>query len=363
MSRAGLTVQHVLGAGRELSRGSRAAYHAIGELQGEAHLVRSDLVDGAAPSPRLGGPALACFAHLTDVHLTDVQSPARFEFINRFYADPRFRMLLPMARPQEALNAHALAAMIRTLDAIDSGPISGSPLELVVNSGDAVDNVQSNELAAFAALFDGGTVHLDSGGDGYQGVQSPDWPDDLAWKPDGGDTPDLFRAALGFPVHRGLLDRALAPFAAPGFRLPWLGCHGNHEEVGQGVGIVTPELAAWMVGSRHPLAMPGDIDPGEAAELFVTRPEAFTTGPSVAVAADPTRRPFSRADFLRANRLGGPTTCTTPRPCASSCSTPPAPAAGPTAASTRGSSPGSRRSWRKPVNAGSCWSRTTGSTA
>jgi calcineurin-like phosphoesterase family protein len=166
-----------------------------------------------------------------------------------------------------------------------------------------VDNVQSNELAAFAALFDGGTVRLDSGGDGYEGVQAIDWPDDLAWKPDGGPAPDLFRAALGYPVHRGLLDRSLAPFAAPGFRLPWLGCHGNHEEVCQGVGIVTPEIAAWMVGARHPLAMPGDIDPGEAAELFVTRPEAFTAGRTTAVNEDPDRRPFNRADFLDANHL------------------------------------------------------------
>jgi 3',5'-cyclic AMP phosphodiesterase CpdA len=303
VSARALPVQSILGAGRELSRGTRAAYHAVAELKAQPHLVRSDLVTGAARSPRFGGPAVACFAQLTDLHLTDVQSPARFEFINRYHSDPRFRMLLPMQRPQEALNAHAVAAMLRTLDAIEGGPLSASPLELVVNSGDSVDNVQSNELAAFTALFDGGTVRLDSGGDGYQGVQSIDWPDDLAWKPDAGDTPDRFRAALGFPVHKGLLERALAPFAVPGLRLRWLGCRGNHEEVCQGVGIVTPEMAAWMVGARHPLAMPGDIEPGEAAELFVARPEAFTTGPSAPVNADLGRHPFTLNDFLGANHL------------------------------------------------------------
>jgi len=303
VSRPGLTVQRTLGAGRELSRGSSAAYHGVGELGGEPHLVRGDLLAGPTSHPRIGGPALACFAHLTDVHLTDVQSPARFEYINRFFTDPRYRPLLPMQRPQEALNAHAVAAMLRTLDTLGTGPVSGSPVELVVTSGDAVDNVQANELAAFSALFGGGTVRLDSSGDAYQGVQSADWPDDLAWKPDGGPVPDLFRAALGYPVHRGLLERALAPFAVPGLRLRWLGCHGNHEQVVQGVGVVTPEIAAWMVGPRHPLAMPGGIDPGEAADLFVRRPEAFTTGPTVAVSANPARRPFGLADFLRANRL------------------------------------------------------------
>ena len=303
MSAPALTVHRRLGAGRELSRGSRAAYHAIGELPGEPHLVRTDLVEGGATSPQLSGPALACFAHLTDIHLTDAQSPARFEFINRYHADPRFRMLLPMQRPQEALNPHSAAAMLRTLDALGAGPVTGSPVKLLVNSGDAVDNVQANELAAFVALFQGGTVRLGSGGAGYHGVQSVEWPDDVAWKPDGGPTPDPFRAAFGFPIHPGLLERAVAPFPAPGVRLPWLGCHGNHEEVVQGVGIVTPELAAWLVGARHPLAMPDGIDPGDAAELFVTRPEAFTRGATLPVAADPARHPFTAQDFLRANRL------------------------------------------------------------
>jgi 3',5'-cyclic AMP phosphodiesterase CpdA len=305
LTRPVLSVQRRLGAGRELRRGTRAAYHAVGELAGEPHLVRTDLVGGAAPSPRLGGPALACFAHLTDIHLTDVQSPARFEFINRHHADPRFRMLLPMQRPQEALNAHAVAAMLRAFDDLEGGPVSGSPVELLVNSGDAVDNVQANELAAFVALFQGGMVRLDSGGAGYQGVQSPDWPDDIAWKPDGGPVADPFRGALGFPLHPGLLERALAPFPVPGLRLPWLGCHGNHEEVIQGVGVVTPALAAWMVGASHPLALPGEIDPDDAAELFVTRPEAFTRGPAVPVSPDPLRHAFSAEEFLRANRLEG----------------------------------------------------------
>jgi hypothetical protein len=303
VSASALTVHRRLGAGRELSRGSRAAYRAVGELAGEPHLVRAELVDGGAHSPGLDGQAISCFAHLTDIHLTDVQSPARFEFVNHFHADPRFRMLLPMQRPQEALNPHALAALLRTLDAIEAGPLSGSPVGLVVNSGDAVDNLQANELAAFVALFQGGTVRLDSGGGGYYGVQSPEWPDDVAWKPDGGPTADPFRAALGFPLFPGLLERALAPFAAPGLLLPWLGCHGNHEEVVQGVGMVTPAVAAWMVGDRHPIAMPDQVDPGDAAELFVTRPEAFTSGATLPVAADPARHPFTARDFLRANRL------------------------------------------------------------
>jgi len=298
-----LTTHHRLGSGSEIGRGSRGAYFAMGAIPGEVHLIRAELVDSVGGARANRGEPVACFAHVTDLHLTDVQSPARFEFINRYHDDPRFRQLVPMHRPQEALNAHAVAAMLRTLDAIGAGPVAGAPLTLVINSGDAVDNVQANELAAFTALFQGGTVRLDAGTAGYEGVQSPTWPDDLAWKPDGGSPPDRFRAALGFPVHPGLLGRALAPFDAPGLRLPWLGCHGNHEEVCQGVGIVTPEMAAWMVGGRHPLGMPAGIDPGQASELFVTHPDAFTAGPTVDVSADPARRPFLLDEFLRACRM------------------------------------------------------------
>jgi len=274
--------------------------------EGETHQVRNDLVGPSIEQPVHVGEVLACIAHLTDLHVTDVQSPARFEFINREYADPRFRELLPMHRPQEALNAHAIAAMVRALNSIESAPISGNAIELAIMSGDAVDNAQWNELAAFAALLYGGQVRPDSGGERYEGVQSPGWPDDFFWKPDGavkGD--DLMRAAYGFPHLPGLLERALVPFRSAGLRMPWLGCHGNHEEVSQGVGIVTPALAAAMVGFHKPIALPDGLDRDTVIETFVRQPEAFMAGPDLPVTPDADRRPFTRREFDAAIRQGG----------------------------------------------------------
>ena len=124
-------------------------------------------------------------------------------------------------------------------------------------TGDDVDNVQANELADVMALLEGGVVEPNSGGPDYEGVQAADWPDDFFWKPDGGaDGKDFYTEALGHPAVPGLLERALQPFDAAGIALPWLGCHGNHEEVCQGVGIVTPPLAAAMVRTRKPLGPP-----------------------------------------------------------------------------------------------------------
>jgi 3',5'-cyclic AMP phosphodiesterase CpdA len=301
-----LSHQRRLVAGRVLREGSRAPYRAVETAEGEKQSFRYELSSPEIAGRFRIGPTLACFAHLTDLHVTDVQSPARFEFINREYGDPRLRELLPMHRPQEALNEHAIAAMVGALNAIDSGPITGSPLELAILSGDAVDNAQSNELANFAALLDGGQVRPDSGGERYEGVQSSGWPDNFFWKPDGAvKGVDFMRDAFGFPHVPGLLERALSPFQSPGLRLPWLGCRGNHEEVSQGVGIVTPELAAAMVGFHKPIDFPGGIDRDTALETFVRRPEAFMAGPDLPVTPDPERRPFTRGDYDAAIRQDG----------------------------------------------------------
>ena len=116
-----------------------------------------------------------------------------------------------MQRPQEALTPHAVDATLRTLGQV-RGPATGLPAQLAVTTGDAIDNAQWNELQAFLALFDGGVVRTDSGGSGYEGVQSLDWPGDVFWRPDGPgpDGPDMFRREFGYPHHPGLLERALA---------------------------------------------------------------------------------------------------------------------------------------------------------
>ena len=277
-----------------------ADYRSVAEVEGEPHAVRSELIGApAAAALKSQGVAISCIAHITDLHMTDVESPARFEYINREYQDPRFREMLPMQRAQEALNPHVIDAMVKTINQIRGGPLSGMPIELVAMTGDAVDNVQLNELTAVMALLDGGEVNPGSGGPAYEGVQDPGWPDDFFWKPDGAaEGQDVQTKALGFPHIPGLLGRAQQPFVATGLDLPWLGCHGNHEEVCAGVGIVTPGIAAAMVGGRKPLRLPESLDLDSVVETFVQRPEAFMEGPQADVTADRARRPFDLREFV-----------------------------------------------------------------
>ncbi len=299
-----LTTHRRLDTGPVLRRGSRASYYSVAEAEGELHTVRPDLVGSAVGTIKMPGIPIASLAHITDLHMTDVESPARFEFINSEHADPRFRELLPMHRAHETLNAHAIDAMVRTLNRISGGPLTGKPLELVAMTGDAVDNAQWNELVAVLDLLEGGLVQPNSGGPEYEGVQSPSWPGDIFWKPDGAGQ-DIYCEALGFPQMPGLLERALQPFHAAGLSLPWLACHGNHEELCQGVGTVTPALAAATVRIRKPFRLPNGLDRDTAVDTFISAPEVFMSGPHIDVTADPARRPFPLPEFVEMHFRSG----------------------------------------------------------
>jgi metallophosphoesterase (TIGR03767 family) len=304
-----LTTHRRLQHGAVLRRGASAPYRAVEAGPGEPHLIRAELggtCPGGAEPAREAGRALLCLAHITDLQLADVQSPTRFEFLNAYFADPRYAEIVPVQRPQEALTWHAVAATLRTLDAVH-GPATGLPLQLAVTTGDAIDNAQWNELQAFIALFDGGVVSPDSGGPDYEGVQSLDWPGDIFWRPDGPspDGPDFFQREFGFPHYPGLLRRALREFSAAGLGVPWLSCFGNHEALNQGVGTQTPGLAAALTGDRKPVELPADFDHDAALELFTVHPEAFMTGPYRLVTPDPFRRPITRRDFVDAHLRAG----------------------------------------------------------
>jgi metallophosphoesterase (TIGR03767 family) len=301
-----LTHQRTIAAGKAIRTGSNAAYRGLVEAPGEAHATRTDLTGPLASELRARRGALLTIAHLTDLHFTDVESPARFEFLNRYAGDARFRELLTMQRPQEALNAHAIAATIAAINAVEAGPIAGGQVDLAVMSGDAIDNAQANELAAAITLLSGGMVNPGSGGPELESVQSPAWPDDIFWKPDGGAFGrDRFRVEYGFPYLPGLLDRAQRPFQATGLRAPWIGCHGNHEELCQGVGVVNPELAALMAGGRKAIAVGEGIDAATAVELFIQKPQAFMAGPTVAVTPDASRAPLGLGGFIDAYIAAG----------------------------------------------------------
>ena len=297
-SRTVLTTERRLVAGPALRGGTESVYRGVVEGPGERHVVRGELLGSESGDVTPTGEAIACIAHLTDLHVTDAQSPARFEFVNRYWRDPRFRELITMQRPHEMLNTHAIAAMVRAINGVAAGPLTGAPPRIAAMTGDAVDNTQRNELTNALALLDGGVVRPDSGAPGYDGVQRVDWPGEIYWKPDAPEGGDEFQRAFGFPRHAGMLEHAVREFESEGLSMPWLRCWGNHEQVCQGVGVVSAALRTAMAGARKPVAMPDGIDPDTAVEMFVRKPERFMTGSYRDIAADAGRRPIERTEMF-----------------------------------------------------------------
>ncbi|GAA1476036.1 TIGR03767 family metallophosphoesterase [Nocardioides aestuarii] len=240
---------------------------------GEPHVVRAGLGAPAQRGRASRRTPLLAFAQLSDVHVLDAQSPMRFEREEGVSSSAY--------RPQEMLTAHVAESMVRRLNRIGVGPVSGVPLALAIQTGDNSDNSQYNEIRWNIDLLDGGEITPDSGDlSRWEGVMDddPDFYDRYFWHPDGppaGKKKDVPMTKHGFPRIPGLLDRARAPFQATGLAMPWYAVFGNHDQLVQGN---FQQIALWQ-------------------EKAVSGEKAYKTTVRE-VTPDPDRRLLSRADTI-----------------------------------------------------------------
>lgn len=306
------TVERSLRRGPPWRRGSEGEYRRLVYGPGEPRLARDDLAgDDLASDDTAGGAgppggelvSLLHIGHLTDMQIADVQSPARFEFLERLRGLPGAEVYVPAWRPQEALIAQAVAAMVSTLNGLRPSAETGAPLGLCLSTGDNVDNAQYNELQVFLRLLGGGTVEPGPAGRPYQGVQAPGWQPGVYWSPEAGADP--YKSRFGFPAHPGLLEEALRPFASPGLSVPWLSCFGNHDGLVLGTALPSPRYEEVLRGPHKAADLPAGVDPFAKVEEFTSSPEVLLGGHHHPVAPDPGRRSISRQEFVRAHLQAG----------------------------------------------------------
>ncbi len=195
-------------------------------------------------APPEGFTLLARFAHISDTHMVDEESPGRLTVASR--------LTRSAWRPYEAYATQLLDGTIRT---INKRHASGMNIDFVIHTGDGTDNAQRNELGWLVTAFDGGLIDPRTG------------PDD--------------RAPASLP------DPALDPhypFTAQGLyrngrhgskpTIPWYTVFGNHDRFGVGVfPIINGPLGARV----SPLPLPDRL--GIVAPLWLNPEGALAWAP------------------------------------------------------------------------------------
>ncbi|MFC0600952.1 TIGR03767 family metallophosphoesterase [Streptomyces palmae] len=292
-SSAGTTLRSVA-----TPRGS-GDFRRLGDGPGWARVVRTE--QAAAQSGRAGRrTALASFVQLTDLHLTDVQHPVRYEFL---------RAGRPGAwRPHEALTVAGVVSLVERINRLRGGPVTGAPLTFAMTTGDNTDNNSRLELDWYLTALSGGRITPNSGDPrDYEGVQDSGLKD--FWHP-GTALRDADKQA-GFPRIDGYLEAALRTLTSPGLHLPWYSTVGNHDGLSGGVyafdhGYLT-ELAT---GTRKLQIIPAaeaeriyrgereGADPRGARIRELLRAHAREAR---TVTADERRAPFTLREYLAAH--------------------------------------------------------------
>ncbi|MFI6333174.1 TIGR03767 family metallophosphoesterase [Micromonospora chersina] len=324
------TLDAAIAKGNDLGLGYRRVVTALGER----HVLRADLAPSGYGPPTL---ALGAFAQMTDLHVVDDKSPGRVEFTDRL-ADAPQDPVHPYPtgsayRPHETMSTHIVDAMARAIRNVGNGPMTGLPLAFTIVTGDAVDNVQYNEVRWYIDLLDGAKeIRADSGQYGFeQSVSgffggSPEtvnvshngfyWYPEARLFPGGFRTDgtqatgvDQYQEKYGFPSVPGMLEAARRPYQSTGLGMPWYAAMGNHDGELQGNYPVNPGLAGSVIAGLPDISglSLGSQKPFTSAAIseFPPDPDAFDVSLMVSellfarVVADNDRRVLERADFAK----------------------------------------------------------------
>ena len=273
-----------------------SGYRRLTENPGWLPVVREELA-AARRGREDRRTGLATVVQVSDLHVTDVQHPMRFEYLDRINATGH--------RPQELLGVHGTAALVRRVNGLRGGPATGRAVDAVMSTGDNTDNQAGTELEWLLTVLAGGTVHPDSGSsDAFEGVATCGL--DEYWQPDS-EQRDRYKRR-GFPQLPGLVEAATRPFTTAGLAVPWLLTMGNHDVVANGMLENLRYVDDWSIGGRKVFSshcdamvqLAGRLERVRAGDDVSELIDAVArAGQTRSVHADPRRRPYSGAEFVR----------------------------------------------------------------
>ena len=265
----------------ELAKYEQNGYGRWSYGPGLAHERRLDLLTAGgatAPGAAAAGAGsvapLLRFFTITDIHITDVQSPAQAILFG-------YKGFLSSAYSGVMLYTHhVLDAAVRTVNALHSDV----PIDFGISLGDTCNTTQFNELRWYIDVLDGKHVDPDSG----------------------------VKAA----AERGSRGAFLAPYDATGLdaSLPWYQVRGNHDHFWTGFLRVDDYLRRAYVGEEildlgnvfeDPLGPDsrgfymGSLDGStEYGDIYGMGPVASFATPPKVKAADPDRRSLSKSEWM-----------------------------------------------------------------
>ncbi|MFQ5411832.1 MAG: metallophosphoesterase, partial [Phycisphaerae bacterium] len=231
------------------------------------------------PFDSSGRSLVARIIHVTDMQIVDEESPARFagaQVITR-----------SAWRPYEAYATQLFDGILRGANSIHA---SGRTVSFLVQTGDACDNSQRNELEWVLGVFDGKTINPMTGPD---------------------DRPAEARPEPLLDPHASFLAQGLYREGVHGASasIPWYGVFGNHDVYSIGVfpffeDAFGKRTAPLPLEGRPDIVLPGDLDPtgflahGNVTPAVPGPPNLFEF-PRL-VAPNPDRAFFNKREYIRA---------------------------------------------------------------
>lgn len=202
-------------------------YRRIGAESGWPIVVREDLA-AANPNRAATRTPLSAFAQLTDLHIIDAASPAHPTFLRQYPGQFGGADLANGFRTQDTLSVHVLDAMVRRINALATGPVTGRPFDFAISTGDSADDRGTHELEVVLTVLNGGRTGFNATGGHYVGLQDdnssvPEAVYTAFWHPHpapGGFSDDSWKRTWGYPTLPGLLTAASHPIDAPGLTIP-----------------------------------------------------------------------------------------------------------------------------------------------